>query len=194
MSKLDRQLDDIWGEKRVDIHWPADQEIDVDLLRLQLISEIDAHRQRVPLDLRGVDGAPEALVALLVELQSYALSQSKVISISNILPPMQEALNPRRGRRSAESDVAKEGPTAGEVARSALNSRTPIDPVKYDLSAAKKIERRLKPRRKKVKRTRREYAIIATVILLILGITGLAEWYYVFAHQPVLKVPSKTFE
>ena len=51
MSKLDRQLDDVFGEGRVEIYWPSDEEVDVELLRLQLISEIDAHAQRIPLDL-----------------------------------------------------------------------------------------------------------------------------------------------
>jgi hypothetical protein len=54
LSKLDRQLNDVFRERRVDIHWPNDEEVDVDLLRLHLISEIDSHSQRIPLDLRGV--------------------------------------------------------------------------------------------------------------------------------------------
>jgi hypothetical protein len=44
MSKLDRQLDDVYGEARVVIRWPRGEEIDVDAVRNQLIEEIDHHR------------------------------------------------------------------------------------------------------------------------------------------------------
>ena len=123
MSKLDRQLDQVSGEKKVAVVWPKDADVDVVRLRERLISEIDGHNHRIPLDLRGVHGAPPALVEILIDLQKYARSEGKLLSISYALPPMQDALNPRRRRKAGRPSEAidEDGqPDASEVAKSLL--------------------------------------------------------------------------
>ena len=65
MSKLDRQLNQASGESIVAINWPRGGLVNVDQLREQLVDEIDCHQYRVPIDLRGVHGAPDALIELV---------------------------------------------------------------------------------------------------------------------------------
>ena len=77
MSRLDKQLDQLSGEKLVKVEWPDDETVDVPQLRANLIREIDSHSHRVPLDLRAVKGAPPDLVELLVDMRRYARSKSK---------------------------------------------------------------------------------------------------------------------
>ena len=55
MAKIDRQLDQVYGEERVVIRWPANAEVDLNEIRDHLIRQIDDHVQRVPQDLRAVE-------------------------------------------------------------------------------------------------------------------------------------------
>jgi hypothetical protein len=196
VSKLERQLDDVFGEERVEILWPSDEEVDVELLRLQLISEIDAHAQRIPLDLRGVRGAPEQLVDLLLEMQRYATSQSKVISISASLPAMQEALNPRRRRKAGRPQEAidEQGArNASEVAKTAIRSRGGDNPqTLLAVQADEKAETRVRSRTTPRLRSDRNLALLAS----ILGLFAAAVLTYRFftdETKPVI-VPTKSFE
>ena len=80
----------------MDITWPVTEEIYVDLLRSKLTREIDSHLNRVPLDLRKVEGAPAALIDLLIEMRVYAERRGKQLVVTHALPEMRESLNTRR--------------------------------------------------------------------------------------------------
>lgn len=194
MSKLERQLDEVYGEERVTIAWPSDDEVDVDEIRAHLIREIDRHRQRVPLDLRGVNGAPESLIDLLLEAQLYAKEQDKVVAISYALPPMQDALQGRPRRSPAPLRKEKGEGDAGELAHSILKKQVyKSDPANYDLSNAEKIER--SKRRRKPRSAWHRYAILSSVILGGTAIIGAIEWYLIFHEQPKgVRIPTKAFE
>ncbi len=197
MSKLDRQLDDITGKGRVEIQIAAGEEVDVGQLHQMLRNEIDSRHHRIPLDLRKVHGAPQALIDVLIESQKYARSQGKILSVSYALPPMQEAMNPRRRRQAGKSNEAIDSDTAadaGEVAKSLLDERH-SDESAYDISNAEKIIREKKKNGKKKKRNkRREYLILGAVILLVTGVIGAIEWVIVFNDQPSAVMPIKSFE
>jgi hypothetical protein len=202
MSKLDRQLDEVYGEERVVIRWPRDEVVDVDEVRKLLISNIDSHAQRVPLDLRSVDGAPPALIDLLLECQVYARSQGKLLSISIALPPMQDALSGRR-RKSARVAQAEDKVDAGSSARKILSQQLDRnDPVGYDISKAEKLGRRKRsfgwslPGRTGKKRpplrfSRKQVAVVAGAALAVLGL----EAFLIF-HDPTIRVEidPKSFE
>ncbi len=197
MSKLDRQLDDFFGERRVEIHWPSAEEVDVDLLRLHLISEIDSHSRRIPLDLRGVNGAPEELVDLLLDMQRYAMAQSKVLSISASLPPMQEALNPRRRRkaRRPQQAIDEDGARdASEVARSAIQSQASSEPSALLAYQAEVVAERRVRSRTRVRRTTKHYVRLMTAILLILAAILTFLWFFSFETKPVIYDNLKSFE
>lgn len=197
MSKLERQLDDVFGEERVEILWPSDDEVDVELLRLQLVSEIDAHAQRIPLDLRGVRGAPEQLVDLLLEMQRYAMSQTKVLSISASLPPMQEALNPRRRRKAGRPQKAideRGTRDASEVARNAIRSRGSDDPqtllaVQADEQAETRVRSRTRPR---IRLDRNAVLVASILSLFTAGL--LTYWFFTDETKPVIYENAKMFE
>ena len=197
MAKLDRQLDEFFGERRVEVQWPSDEEVDVDLLRLHLISEIDSHARRVPLDLRGVNGAPEELVDLLLEMQRYAMAQSKVLSISASLPPMQEALNPRRRRRAGrpqeaiDEDGARD---ASEVARSAIQSQSNSEPNALLAYQAEVVaERRVRARTTARRKTQR-YLWLLIAILGSLAAMLTLHWFFSVETKPLIYDSVKTFE
>ena len=197
MSKLDRQLDGVFGEERVEIFWPSDDEVDVDLLRLHLISRIDDHLRRVPLDLRGVNGAPDRLVDLLLELQRYAMSQGKVLSISASLPPMQEALNPRRRRKAGRPQEAIDefgSRSASEVARTAINSQGSGDPNPLLVSKVDESAERRVGARTKVRRNKKDYLGLVTAIVGILAATLAFHWFWGFETEPLIYDNIKTFE
>ena len=61
MSKIDRQLDEITGAEPIAIRWPLTDEHYIRLLREKVKKELDGIAFRVPLDLRGVKGAPAGL-------------------------------------------------------------------------------------------------------------------------------------
>jgi hypothetical protein len=190
-------LDEVLGEKRVEIHWPSDDEVDVDLLRLYLISEIDAHRQRIPLDLRGVHGSPERLVDLLIEMQRYAASRSKVLSISASLPAMQEALNPRRRRKAGRPQDAIDetgARTASEVARSAIKSQPQAPNALLAQNADVAAERRVRSgTRRSAKRVRR---IIELASMVLIGVAAISSiyWFSTRKTPPLVYSSVKSFE
>ena len=196
MSKLDRQLDDVFGEGRVEVFWPSDDEVDVELLRLQLISEIDAHAQRIPLDLRGVQGAPEQLVDLLLEMQRYAMSRSKVLSISASLPPMQEALNPRRRRKAGRPQEAIDdvgSRNASEVAKTAIRSRGGDDPhTLLAVQAEENAETRVRSRTSPRFHLDRNVALLASILGLVTA--GMLTYWFFTDEAAVIYQKAKTFE
>ena len=197
VAKLERQLDELYGERRVEIHWPSDDEVDVDLLRLHLISEIDSHTRRIPLDLRGVNGSPEELVELLLELQRYAMTQSKVLSISASLPPMQEALNPRRRRKAgrAQEAIHEDGArNASEVARSAINSHGNSEPNAYLAYQAEVVAERRVRSRTKPRRNLKRYLGHLIVIFGILTSLLVFHWFFNFQADPLIYDSVKSFE
>ena len=200
MSKLDRQLDEVYGEESVVIRWRNDEEVDVEEVRRHLTDEIDRHHQRVPLDLRAVDGAPRALIELLLECQVYARAHGKILAISCALPPMQDALSgrPRRKRVKTKDDGTG---AAGDLAKKVLETQLRKgDPSDYDISKAKKIERQQKSGKKKgKKRTKkssglRRYAILAAAVVGLTAIVGAIEYYVLFSDMPDAVQPPKAFE
>lgn len=199
MSKLDRQLDDFSSGGRVEIHLPAGEEVDVGGLHQMLRNEIDSRPHRIPLDLRGVHGAPKPLIDVLIESQRYARSQGKLLSISYALPPMKEALNPRRRRKAGKYDDAiddDEAADAGSVAKTLLDTRL-SEENKYDISKAERIRRDKKTKKKTKKKKQnklRDYLVIGALILLCGTVVGIVEWMIVFHDPPDTIVPNKTFE
>ena len=192
MAKIDRQLDRVWGEGQVRIDWPADEEVDVDLVRLYLISEIDRHDYRIPVDLRGVQGAPEELIDLLVEMQRYARDQAKYLSISNSLPPMQEALHPRRRRAGRKQTSATTATDAGESARTVLDSQYKEEP--YSIEESKVVRKPKKRKSSKTQRKRSHYLRLGGLILAVTGAIAVVEWYFIFHAKSDGVVVRKTFE
>jgi hypothetical protein len=188
MSKIDRQLDNVSGEGRVEIHIAEGQQVDVGGLHQMLRNEIDMRQQRIPLDLRGVHGAPPELVAVLIESQKYARSQGKLLAIRYALPAMQDALNPHRGRRSAEPESQPQD--AGQVAKTLLDSQLAEEPA-YDISRAQKIQRD-KSKQKRKRSKIRDYAILLGFAILAVAAI---EWILVFnSDSTPMTVPSKSFE
>ena len=192
MSRLDRQLDRVHNEERHCVVWPSDEEVDFDQVRSDLLKAVDDHDRRVPLDLRQVNGAPRRLIDLLIEARAYARSQDKILSISYALPPMQEALNPkRRGKkqRSKEDD-------AGQVAQSLLDAERKRDqPATYDPSKAEKIVRPKKKKKKKNTSPLMRYAILAAIVLAGTLVLVAIEYFWIFGQETQdFIVPQKTFE
>lgn len=197
MAKLERQLDELYGESRVEIHWPSNDEVDVELLRLHLISEIDSHSRRIPLDLRGVNGSPEVLVDLLLEMQRYAMAQSKVLSISASLPPMQEALNPRRRRKAwrPQETIDQDGArNASEVARSAINSHGNSEPNALLAYQAEVVAERRVRSRTKTRRGLKRYLAFLLLIFSSLTLMLALHWFFSFETEPLIYDNVKTFE
>ena len=143
MSKLDKQLAIASGAQPIEVRWT--EETDVSELRRQLIQAIDKHTDWVPLDLRSVHGAPPELVELLVDMRRYAISKSKKLSLTWILPPLRDAYEKRMHQPVGTSVAPSSDPDqeqASELAKDLLNGveKKP----EYDLSKAEKIERKRK--------------------------------------------------
>ncbi|KAA5546230.1 hypothetical protein FYK55_04900 [Roseiconus nitratireducens] len=193
MSRLDIQLDEISGEEPVEIVWPAGAEVDVADLRQRLVREIDRHRQRIPLDLRRVDGAPPELVELLADMRNYARSKSKVLSTGRILPELRRALE-ERARRPVGSSRAPsckdESDAASELARDILNKSTKTE---YDLSNAKRLERKERHRRRR-KSSKRNYWKLAGIILAGAIAAASVEFWIILQEDERVYIPEKTYE
>lgn len=195
MSKLDRHLDKLRGEGRVEIQIAAGEEIDVGRLHQLLRNEIDARQHRIPVDLRKVHGAPEALVDVLIESQKYARSQGKILSVSYALPPMQEALNPIRRRMAGKSAERLDGDAAADASQVAkeLIDQCYSEEATYDTSKAEKIQRKKKPANTRSKGF--DYLLLGSVILSVTMVIAAIEWAIVFNDQPdAVIIPAKTFE
>ena len=192
MSRLDKQLDRLSGEKLVQVEWLHDDSVDVVGLREMLMKEIDAHSHRVPLDLRSVNGAPNELVELLFDMRRYAMSKSKILSTTYMLAPLREALDRRlsrpigsRARPSADPENEMASDTAQELLRD-VESKT-----EYDLSKAKKIKRK----RRRTHRQNERLLRLGVVVLAAATIIAAAEAIYLFqsGNDPIV-IPRKGFE
>ncbi|TWU04253.1 hypothetical protein [Stieleria varia] len=191
MSKLDRQLDDVYGESRVRLDWSRVEEC-IDEVRQHLKNEIDEHKARIPLDLRSIRGAPHALIDLLVECQQYAADQGKVLSVSTALPPMQDALyGLKRKKPGRQEGAASED--ASQSAQSILDTRrqdasASIPPPHPRKTASSPSRRKLRPFWKR-------YAIHIAVILGLTAMVAIVEYFLIFhADHETVAVPTKTFE
>lgn len=195
MSKIDRQLDEIVGEERVRIDWPRGESVDADRVRNRIRYEIDCHERRIPLDLRGVHGAPQALVEILVESQQYARSKGKLLSISAAKPAMTEALQgtrPRPKQDDGQAVAEKESVDASKIAKGILDSRRPSESnPKIDLSKSERIVR--KPAQRGSSKFRR-YATMLAVVAVATSAIAAVECYFLFGEEPSVTVPKKTYE
>ena len=193
MSKLDRQLNQTSGESTVAINWPRGELVNVDQLREQLVNEIDCHQYRVPIDLRGVHGAPDALVELLHEAQRYARSQGKLVSISAALPAMQNALSSRQ-RSIRKPQPTESAGDASAVADELLETRY-SEERKYDISKAEKVGDTVSRVAKRKRSRRLRLTIIASVVVIAtLGIAA-AEWLYLTSlDSPVTFQENRSLE
>lgn len=189
MARLDRQLDKLSGEKLVRLHWPKDDSVDIEMLRAELVREINAHSHRVPLDLRGVKGAPEELVELLLDMDRYARTKDKILSLTWILPPLREALDERVGRCVKASRDAN-GEAASQKARELLNYSEKNK--EYDLSHAEKIQRKDRPRLSKT--AKRRYVRLAAIVFASTLIIATIEIVFLFQQDTIVVVPEKGFE
>jgi hypothetical protein len=196
MSRLDRQIDRLSGEKLIRIDWPEDASVDLASLRRRLVREIDDHSHRIPLDLRGVKGAPPELVELLVDMRRYALSQSKILSTTWILPPLRQALEDglhrpvgTRAKPSRDPDAED----ASELARELLNG---VERQQhYDLSKAQRIERRRR-RKRHVRAGKRTSVRLAGMILAGTVVLAGVEVYWLWQQDEaeIVVIPEKGFE
>ncbi|MFN3193021.1 MAG: hypothetical protein ACE361_21100 [Aureliella sp.] len=118
MSKLERQIDEIENLTEFVISWPPTAGESVAEIEKQLRVRVDQAVGRVPLDLRKVSGAPRKVVDLILDLNEYAESKGKRLSISHALQPMREALLPssrRNLKRPSESDPEQDASKAAEA-------------------------------------------------------------------------------
>ncbi|WP_182867683.1 hypothetical protein [Stieleria mannarensis] len=189
MARLDKQLDKLSGEKVFRLHWPEDDSMDMELLRAEMVREINSHDHRIPLDLRGVKGAPAELVDLLVDMERYARSKSKILSMTWMLPPMRDAIDERLGRRSRPKSE-NEPDAASKTARDLLNHAEKKN--EYDLSKAQKLERK-KPV-KKSKTGKKHYLKLVAIALLGAIAVGVVEGVIIMQQEETLIVPEKGFE
>jgi hypothetical protein len=195
MSRLDKQLDRLSGEKLIRIDWPDDGAVDAGELRRLLVREIDTHTHRIPLDLRGVKGAPEPLVEMLVDLRRYALSQNKILSTSWILPPLRDALDDRMHRpvgTRAKPSAAADTEAASELADELL--RGVEEKTQYDLSKAERIERKcLRRKRRQAWNGPRALRLAAVILAAAVAVIAI-EWVLLSEEDAIVVVPEKGFE
>lgn len=184
MARLDKQLDKLSGERLVKLHWPEDGSIDIEMLRADLVREINTHEHRVPLDLRSVKGAPEDLVELLVDMERYARSKSKIMSMTWILPPLRDAIDVRAGRRSAPSN--NEEHLASKKAREILNGNE--KKAEYNVQSARKVERRKQPKKSKATNLKL-LQLVALTLVGTLVVVGLM--FYVLWESPSIVIDTE---
>ncbi|MGB7345581.1 MAG: SHD1 domain-containing protein [Pirellulaceae bacterium] len=189
MSKLDRQLDAINGDERVCIKWQGDEHDNVDKLRQFLVEQVDRRELRVPLDLRGVKGAPAELVSLLKETRRYARSKDKILVISYAMPEMLNALS-NRGLREKRRNREEDDGDAGDVAQDfLLRQQTTQKTTGYDISKAETISRTKKDRTKQ-----KRYLLMGSIISVATLLVGFVEYKMIFNQTTELKMPAKGFE
>ncbi|WP_147867248.1 hypothetical protein [Stieleria maiorica] len=189
MARLDKQLDRLSGEKVFRLHWPEDDSMDVELLRAEMVREINSHDHRIPLDLRSVKGAPAELVDLLVDMERYARSKSKILSMTWMLPPLRDAIDQRMGRQS-KSKSQRESDAASKTARDLL--RHAEQKPGYDLSKAEKLDRKKRAKRPK-RGTRRYLSLVAIILVGAIVVAGVEGWI-IMQQDETLVVPEKGFE
>lgn len=212
MSKLDRQLDEISGESKVYLSCLRGETIDINAIRSLLRQEIDGHRQRIPLDLRGVHGAPPELVTLIHEAQRYAEFQEKVLSISSMLSPMQAALGIQRdavtqekqtltaGRGESEPysehDAGKHAENALKLSHSIRSDAQQISSKAQKPFAKSKAAGSKNPGSKNPGSKNRTRNLIQLIAILVVGlaIVGVVEYHFVFQQSTPVIVPIKIYE
>lgn len=199
MSKLERQIEQIAGESRVEISWPFGEDIDIDVVRNRLRYEIDLHEDRVPLDLRGVHGVPPALLELLIESGDYAIRKGKRMTVSYASPAMQDALRRRKvpqnlQRANADTD---EGRCASDIANAALKSQGPAPVTRtMDSAAASIAEAKANARNLKGRSKRRFSRIIklGSIIIAATSVIAAVEFYLLMGETETVTLPTKTYE
>ncbi|MEM0924617.1 MAG: hypothetical protein AAGJ83_01135 [Planctomycetota bacterium] len=194
MSRLDKQLANLSGETLIRVEWVDDSLVDPGELRTKLRKEIDAREHRIPLDLRRVRGAPEALVEILVDMRRYATSVGKQLSITGNLPELRDAIDERLHRPvglSAKPSSSAEDGAAPELAKQVLQSAKKTTD-EYDLSHATKIKRR-KKRSSKRRRVKRLTALIA-VSSLVVAVCVFVYIWYLEDETFIVEPPRKGFE
>lgn len=188
MSKLDRHLDDIKGVKRVEIVWPMTEELYLQQLRTTLKREIDRHLDRVPLDLRKVTGAPDALIDLLLEMRECAESRGKQLVVTHAQLEMRESLTPRRHRVFRKSENPKSDADVSALAAKALETQpSPIRQFRFDESESAEAERRLEAVRKpklSLAPQAKRFLTLGVTILFGTSILVGGYWLYVFKLNP----------
>lgn len=199
MSKIDRQIERIAGETRVEISWPFGEIIDIDVVRNRLRYEIDIHDDRVPLDLRGVHGVPPALLELLIESGDYAISKGKRMTVSYASRAMQEALRtgkvPKQSQDS-QSQTAQQN-IASDIANAALKSQGPapvtrtMDHVASSIADSKATAKATAKRRK---RDKTRLIKLGCVILAATSVIAAIECYVLFGETETVTMPKKTYE
>ncbi|QEG41483.1 hypothetical protein UC8_35060 [Roseimaritima ulvae] len=201
MSKFDKQIAHLSGERTVAIEWRRGAEPDGQQLREMILGEIDAHQQIVPLDLRGVEGAPQELVELLLDCQSYAKTKEKSLRIMSALQPMRAALHPSRRypkHRAKESPFESlKSADASQFAQTVLQAQH--QEKHYDVSRAQKVTKAREKKQTKDKarpaRTWKYYATLTLTVMVASCMIGAVEWVIVFAEeQTAPKVQAKSFE
>lgn len=136
MAKTDRLRDESQGIEPVRIVWPITEEMYLEHLRHMLEEQIDSDAQRVPLDLRHVQGAPSGLVKLLFDMQQYAASKEKQLVVTHALADMRHALSPGKGGRNRAGNRISERVDASESARKALGHQmAPMQTVHHSARA-----------------------------------------------------------
>lgn len=194
MSRLDKQLDRLSGEKLIRIDWPDDDSVDIGELRRRLVREIDEHTQRIPLDLREVKGAPEALVELLVDMRRYAASHSKILSTTWVLPPLRRALEDRWHRPIGSSVKPSADPEAEAAAKLADACLRGADKkTEYDLSNAERIERKRQKKASRAPAKQRWWRLLAVIVVASLAVAAI-EFVVLFQQDEIVVVPEKGFE
>ncbi|MEO1617293.1 MAG: hypothetical protein AAFV88_15695 [Planctomycetota bacterium] len=196
MSRLEKQLAQHSGEKLIRIDWPSDEVVDAPAIRKQLVKEIDSHTHRIPLDLRGVRGAPPELVEILVDMRRYAMSQSKILSTTWILPPLRDAIQKRLHQpigSTVKPSAKPENEAASDLAEKLLRNAKEQEKQEYDLKSAEKLNRP-----KKIKKTltkRQRYVRLAAAVLGGTLVVLLVGSLIIFTQQDAsIIVPEKGFE
>ena len=195
MSKLDRQLDAIHGAEPIVMTWSEEDDIAPEVIRSYLESQIDARGERIPLDLRGINGAPSEIVNLIKDAQRYARDQGKKLSVSHASLPMQEALIGHRRKPQQKPVVSERQSGAGDSAKSILDqTRKTEDKSQYDISKAEKISRTKRTVKKGPGKIQR-YLLIGGLILIGTATVGAVEYFLIFNTTPdPINVPTKVFE
>ncbi len=191
MSKLDRQLDGLTGDGRVEIEISEGQDVDVGELHQLLRNEIDRRHHRIPIDLRRVHGAPVELIDVLISAEKYARKQGKILTISYALPPMQEALDPMR--RRATKSAQKGDEDAGAAAKSLLDEQNASE-HRYDITRAEKIGRKRTRRNTGKQYAIKRYIVLGSIIAVATLAIGWIEYVILFNESPSTVVPSKILE
>ncbi|MCC9601051.1 hypothetical protein LOC67_10885 [Stieleria sp. JC731] len=185
-------MDRLSGEAPVRIDWFDG--MDVTLLRSTLTQEIDKHTRRVPLDLRGVQGAPPELVELLVEMRRYAVSKSKILSMNWILPPLRDAIDKRLHQPVGQVIAPSANPDSEQASDRAKELLNHVEtPPEYDLSKAEKLDRKPLPRKPK--------ALTASIIRYLIMLAGILTTvaiisvvFFFLTSEPPKILDRKTFE